>query len=168
MVSLLSACCAYYFCSHKKSCLATYSLRIFLIDVSNRFKKIKEHVNLPKYPLAAEFLTPWHRPSRCLLTPWRRPSCLLPKPWHRRSWRRRLPLTERPQPSQSTILSQESTSPITYNWPPVNRFIPYPLMRACDDLRVNSWPGWEFRVTWSTTYMVASRILETLIKVINN
>jgi hypothetical protein len=89
MVSLLSACCAYYFCSHKKSCLATYSLRIFLIDVSNRFKKIKEHVNLPKYPLAAEFLTPWHRPSRCLLTPWCRPSCLLPKPRHRRSWRRR-------------------------------------------------------------------------------
>jgi hypothetical protein len=108
----------------------------FFIDVSHRFKKIKEPVNLPKYPrdsftaqqrsplslpssspsgaapLAAEFLA---RDAAPLASS----STSSPSP----DTGRRLPLTERAQPSRSTIPPQESTSPITYNWPPVTKFV---------------------------------------------
>jgi hypothetical protein len=114
---------------------------LFSIDISDRFEKIKETINLPKYPhnsftllhsntrpSCRRVLRPVAPPPRRLLTPWCRPSCLLllrllPKPRHQRSWWRRLPLTERAQPSRSTIPLQGSTSLITYNRPPVTRFV---------------------------------------------
>jgi hypothetical protein len=117
---------------------STPSLLFFSIDISDRFEKIKETINLPKYPHDSFTLLrsntrsscrrvprPVAPPPRRLLTPWCRPSCLLllPKPRHQRSWWRRLPLTERAQPSRSTIPLQGSTSLITYNRPPVTRFV---------------------------------------------